>query len=348
MALVVGGLLVGSSATASAQAFVLTFGVELRDCIVHGGANASDVVNIVWKSSDGNLKHKETVTADGTTGEWQTACDYNESIESGDTIKGTIGASTRTLTIPPMSMTINRVTDKVSGHGPSSAGMQLRLYHYPGFDTSTNSTKAVTTNASGAFAATTVNNKNIIGWDSLHLGYTSPSGDKIGLWQDAPTVYVWLNRPDVRVRGNPGGDATTTLKSPGGTIKSVHHATLDPWGGDYGYFTKGGLPVRTRAGDTVIAPGVGSDAHWSVPAINVSATVPASVVTGHCQPGKAVELDIFEPQYNFFYWNVGFANGSGNYSHNFSGDQVLASGDKIQVWCKLATGDVVTKLSTIP
>jgi hypothetical protein len=167
------------------------------------------------------------------------------------------------------------------------------------------------------------------------------------LWQDVPTVTVWLNRPDVEARGNPGGDATTTLKSSSGTIKSVHHATFDASGRDSGSFTRGGLPVRTRAGDTVSTPGVGSDAHWKVPAINVSATVPGSVVTGHCQPGKGVELDIFEAQYNFFYWNVGFANSSGNYSHNFSGDQVLASGDKIQVWCKLATGDVVTKLSTI-
>jgi hypothetical protein len=130
VALILGGLLVGSSATASAQAFTLTFDVELGDCSIHGVADASDIVNIAWKSSDGNLKHKETITADVTTGEWQTACDYNESIESGDKIKGTIGANSRTVTIPPMSMTINRVTDKVSGHGPASAGMQLTLYHH--------------------------------------------------------------------------------------------------------------------------------------------------------------------------------------------------------------------------
>ncbi len=344
-----GALLVTAvPAAVSAAPLGIQFSIGMGNCDMRGwNAGNKQAILLVWKDSGGDLKSTQKVKSD-KHGNWYSNCDYNEQIEAGDTIKATIGTKSRTIHVPQLSVAVDRVTNVVSGYGPPNDTVSLYVYTS---DTSAN--QDVSTDPSGQYSFDFTSQLDIKGQDYAEADWYSPSGDDIYSYANAQYVQVWEGRA-------PDQDAAYVQAQPGEAV-SVHlldgslveKASFSGTGNRYGslegdFIDASGNVVRALAGDTIDATDVASDATWVLPAISVSGVASTDRVSGTCVANSRYDFEAYSSFANRYASYSGVTDSSGNFSRKITSQMDLQSGDHIDVYCTLPTGDQVDRHVTVP
>ncbi|MEA2623706.1 MAG: hypothetical protein QOH61_2616 [Chloroflexota bacterium] len=353
--LVAAGLLVAMlPATVSAAPSAIKIFAQMGDCGWYGdSAGNKQTIVFLWKDADGVLKSKQTLKS-RANGSYDTACDYGEAIEPGDTIKATIGTKTHTLTVPTLTLEANRDSNTVSGFGPDGSTVDVSWLQVTGFYNAANS-HAVTepTDVSGAYSHDFTGDGDMKGWDRAGVRWWNAHGDSVYLDRQVPTLQVWVGRPDgasLWGNANPGTAVAVTLEDSTHVVKGSVATGADRWNhfeGDFiGYH--GGRP-RAIAGDYVDATaGIGSDAAWQLPSISITANVNTDKVSGICRPNDGWEVDAFSNTANRYGFDAGITTGTGAFNTDLTSQMDLRHGDKVNVYCKMPSGDVSMRHITVP
>jgi len=325
------------------------------DCQFAGShAGASKTVKIDWRDSDGNLKSKHSVTSN-SAGNFLSRCEFGEEIETGDVLKTTIGTSVRSFSVPKLSLVAFRNTDQVGGSTDPGVDVYVAALTFDGSFSSNDAvlhSAAVTADGGGGFMPDSLDwdsPPDLKGWDVVLAERTTARGDAFVLSYRVQGILAWLNRVYFDVVGYRGLELIATLTR-GSTEIGSGHVWTNRFGSARGEFLDGSNdPVRAKVGDVVEAT-FATDAHLTLPTITATIAKSTDRVTASCGlPNVGVEVDVHTRDLSKYQSRVGFTNGSNVYVANFATAPAynIVSGDKVDVYCKLATGDIVAKTFTV-
>lgn len=276
--------------TADAGAPPWTFQVDMARSCISGYVGHEVSVDVTWKDAAGALRAAATVTANDL-GNWQ-HCFGNAEITDpaylpaiGDRLRARIGSRSRRFVIPPLSMSIHRVTDKIKGTAP--AGDKVRLRDAGGCcgpDGGLGPVIRVWADSDGKWSY------HLAGLDgdrSIWADWSSASGDRVSFGQHAPYLVVTIGSARFSGRARPGANVEVNL-SVESMVVGTGSDSVDGRGTVEGMFTQGSELVEVVAGDRIDAPAIGSDAHWTIPNVSVSASKGSDVVHGKCSDTETV------------------------------------------------------------
>jgi hypothetical protein len=348
--LVIGSALAGAVAAPVAAANNSILDAILGDCQFTGyQAGSKKTVKIEWRDADGALKSKHSVTSN-SAGQFLTKCERYEEIESGDTVKSIIGGvSSPILTIPPLTAVIDRDADTITGVTTANKQIGVELITYDGaFVASNDYNSSAVSNNSGAyfFDASTA---DIMGYDDVYLFWGNARGDLVIRYAAAEAITVWIGRAVTSVVGNHGTDVDLELKD---GVDVIGRSGGYLWEGRNGFYfyDDDGSRVRAAVGNDVNA-NFAPDADFTLPNITAVISKSADRVTADCGLGAGfgVAVDVYARDGTGFRSRVGITDGSGDFEANFAASPThnIVAGDKVDVFCKLLSGDIVARRLTV-
>ena len=350
---VLGAILATLVAGQVAAAVNVTLRVSIGSCQFFGDTSPKKVVKFEWRDSDGSLKDRFSVKSD-SDGNINSACYFPDVIESGDTIKVTVGTSSRTITVPRLTLNVDRDTDTAWGKSTPDTELHVALskannsFNYDDF---TFFDEFPTTDGSGAYSVDfgSLDGADILGSDYVDTYWTDANGDTVDLERSTPNFLATIGKPYVDVDGNPGTTRSASLYSvPSGTLLAHTTATLSDYD-ELRFYDADGSPVRVEPGNQIVTD-LASDATLTVPTIAATINKSTGKVTVNCGLGAGYAVFVATHDRNYVrYGNrSGHTNGSGIFVADFgvAPKTAIKSGDNVQVYCMLASGDTVSRVFT--
>lgn len=347
-ALALGALLVGIvAAPASAAVPPTTFDITIGDSCVWGTAKPNAFLRVTVRNSAGALQGKgySQVFEDGF---WQ-FCEFYGVIRPGFKIRAVLFNETGTLrttnvTVPSLSLRLDRATDEAAGSGPAH-GTVLVTVTDSQFDPW----------GDGYFASEEVPVDSAGDWshDFGNDGINVRGGAQgyVEWWNAAETVHVirgaaaeqiwgWLDTPEFGgyARINEGIDVALRV---GATTVGEGHAAADWMTGSYwGLLADmGGELYDLVGGEQLSAPAIGNGVNWTVPTGVDSVNTSTDVVTGQCFANGRYAIQASGP--NGFGTKYGTASASGAFSKDMTSQINLRSGVTVSVVCYTGAGDYI-------
>jgi hypothetical protein len=353
-------VIVVGTATPVAAANKTTLDVFLGDCLIAGhGAPANTSLTVQWRGSDGRLKSVQQVVSNAR-GDWTTGCDDDEIVDISDVITTSIGLYQRTFVIPGLTIGVDRVTNIVSGLGPPDQDLEIIAWtNNGGWGPPTEHARIVHTSASnGAWSADFSSGAtpvDIKGLDGVAVVFQEKLQGTFTRSIDAQGVRVWLDEPWVHLAGNPGDEVVVRVTAPGPEVVARLTGSVGFGGFFSGNFTTAdGGSVRPIAGMTISSPTY-PNIHLTMPNITINLKTSTDTATAHCGlAGTGVEIVAHNPTYSKSSTRYGNTGASDSFVAHFGtvaqgGTKFpLRSGTKINVDCRLKSGDVVTLVATVP
>src|SRR4051794_30429945 len=325
----------------------LTMDVLIGDFCVQGTAKPDTVIKIMIKDSAGNSKGHEAFMSEDD-GFWSGCVDFfSDGFTTGDSIRVTDYDTDQHLnyTIPRMTMSVNRVTDVVSGKAPAGMHMQLEAadFNTPLFGKDPyDIVKNVTANGSGEYSHDFGNDgADLMTGAFLELSASGAGGTvTVHRIMNVPGLYVLFGHSDFQGYMPPYFPIGVTLKVGGNEVASGH-AVGDASGTYSGKFIDAdGEQYHVIGGEALKAPKLGIS--WTVPHIDGNVNRQTDVVSGTCFPNAV--------------WAViagfgGFANGTtgadGTFSIDMSDQTDIVKGDQVAIGCFTNAGDLVEQDLTV-
>jgi hypothetical protein len=283
-------------------------------------------------------------------------CSDDATLRAGDTIKVRDELGVRTLTMPLVTLVVNRVTDVLRGRGPANsdgyvywhAGLYADFYH----------SQEISSDAEGRWSFAP-EEEDIIGGINAEAEWTSPKGDRYFIYGVAPYVQVTLGRAGVSGGASPGQSVLFKLRDPStATLKGTAEVVGDEYGSLLGQFESSqGQPTPVLAGNRVLSK-VASDLDWIVPNVELTANVASDLVSGRC---ASTDINPLFVEVSVYRTGVqrGFAldgiEPDGTFAIDF--DQPpdmffdpanIKHGDRIEARCVYDTGDIVRLVTRVP
>jgi len=327
--------------------------VGLGNCNFSGAnAIASTTVKVEWRDSEGRLKSKQSVKSNAS-GKFNTLCEFDELVEAGDTIKTTGTNGTKTVTVADLSLQVDRASDVVAGTAPLLEELVIEVDTYNGkFGVPVVHTLNVQADGSGDWSADFgADSVDIKGWDDAFVVFENPGTvDTYYRHVIAQAARVFVGSPWVTLDGNPGDNVTLDLKdgaSPLGTLGGY----LDFWGTSVSEFVDAGQRVvRPHIGNHVVSATY-PDIDFTIPAVSATLSASSDKVTAHCgQTGRGVSVWAHTRNFSKAIERHGVTAAGDTFVANFANAPKfdLVSGSKVDIYCKLAKGDVVAREYTLP
>jgi len=333
-----GALLMVAAAAPVSAATPPQFQVSIGDNCVRGMARPNASMHLVWKDADGAVKANQVITVTDI-GEWVFCARATTLVASGDRLRATIGSTTRTFTVPQLSIRINRETN-IKGTGP--AGASLKVYcgsHAWEFEPCTN-WSTVIVNGKGKWS---------LGWrfaggESTIVRWRDAMGDRVDASATAPFVIVTLDKPRFLGVYHRNSTATVQLFEPSfdGLLAVGRAAGAATDGSFVGKLRDPeGRLYATTPGDHMLA-NIGPNADWFVPDIDATASAATQIVSGECVERGTALSGGFKVQ---LYRNGRFVDSvahlwdPGPWEFNWNEDTSFSSeirpGDKLTVMCEI-------------
>jgi hypothetical protein len=352
VALVVGSLLAtGWASSVSAATRPLTVTASIGSQCIDGRAKSNAFLRVIVRDSTGSIKGRSAETADAS-GYWE-FCTYSQPILSGDRVNVLVFSTgqKRVFTIPRLSLTVDRVSDIVSGRGPSNstlkieaAGSTVLLDDY--YDV----IEKVTTDATGAYSFDfSSDGIDLIGGATLTITWKH-AGGAVQVWRQAvvPYVLVSLGSADFYGATQPNRHIGITLTEGVDTV-----ATGDAVG-DSGIFYNPGEftgmfvdadddPYLVKGGEWLDAPALGSDGSFLIPAIGGTANLAADTVSGTCVPFGAYLVVATSANYYDYGVDYGVVAANGSFTAHLGSQMNLRRNADVQIYCVTTGGDVITQ-----
>ena len=317
---------------------------------IGGQAKPNTFVKAVVRDSTGETKIRTAATVDAQ-GSWNACIDLSaEPIGSGDKIRLLDFETGQTLnfTIPRVTMTVNRVTDVVSGTAPAGMKLTVEAADSQGIlfgDQPYDLIKHVTTSSGGTWSHNFGSNGiNLIGGAQLEVRESLKSGNVL-IYRDmyVPGVQITLGSSEffgfiapykhIGIKLDQGGNRVATGDAVGADVSS---------GFDGRFVDAQGELYRVAGGEMFHAPALGSDASWRIPEINGTANAQSDVVTGTCFAN-----DPFVVEAGLFAFASGTSDSNGNFSSDLTDTGGIAHGDAVLIACLSSGGDVVVQNLTV-
>jgi hypothetical protein len=328
-----------------ATAPVSTFNVTIGQSCLTGLGQPATPLTIRLRSASGDMLGTRQVTTDGG-GHWN-ACFWNDPRVS-DRVSATDGVTTAVLTIPSVTLSVNRVTDVFSGSAPANSTVNLSEVPCQSFDACAAPVNhSVATSSAGAFSYDFTPLANVRGNDNAYAIWTSPNGDHVTAYRRVPELWIWYRYNHFGGSANSGALVTLKLRNAGGTLLATGHDYASYYGsfGDVALRDSSGNPINFVAGDKVKAS-IASDAAFTVKNMNIVANAVADTVSASCFPNAPYDVYAEHPDNSGSpSWNevYGTANSSGNFTADMTAGLQpgydLISGDDLDVECRTAKGD---------
>jgi len=350
-ALALASLLAPSAALAGPPSF--TFDVSIGSSCIAGTGPASSTVELTLMDRDNQVIDTETVTSDGS-GNWNSYDCFWFRVHGTDKIRAAVGPSSRTFQVPDITINVARVSDVVSGKAPTTGAFHIYTSLCETYSCSSGPDVNVSVASNGTYSRDFTALHNLKGGDRAVGRWTSPSGDTVdSVTRYAAFVSLVIGDDQVRGQGKPGQTATVNLKTSGGTlIGSGSDSTgVRTTSIQLDLRTASGLSAYPRPGNKVTS-NIASDASLTLPTITLAMT-DADTVAGHCFNNGPVYVYL-EQSFPSYQWTEGYttAGSTGNFSLDMSNTSntsfVPDSGDRWEVDCQNAKGDIVARYARFP
>jgi hypothetical protein len=325
----------------------LWFWVFVGDpCVSIAGAAPNSAVKFVIRDASGARLVRENLTADSNGNALYCA---GFRVAAGHTLKAESSTDEHSLTVPELSIALNRVTDRLKGTGPEDATLKIRCVRPDPFRHFEPCiwTRRVTTGRDGTWATSVP--FDFIGGAEFSVQWRS-GDDRVGAWGTAPFISVTLDRSSFHGATRPGEVRLIELEGKAST------AVLgDPFDGTFSDHFRDGSDeqVNVAPGDSLSAD-IAPDASWIVPDIDATASASTDVVSGRCyDTGASRQLvNVLLYRYgNEQGWALVHTEPDGSFSFDFrygDGDVWtnvnVKSGDRLVVRCMQAEGDWVQRV----
>lgn len=346
ISLVMAGLaaaIIGPAPAAAGNSVFSTVSVGLYESSAWGWGPANTNLKVTLRGAEGDYQGHFFVESDGG-GYWEGR--FWGDVQAADTVtvKETSGTSSRTVTVQPLTYSINRVTDVISGKSVPNSNVDIYVRgcqdDWDDCDGEVDITRP--TNGLGKFSFDTTSIYNLRGQDGVELRWDSNQGDEVYRWLDVPYQGAFVGSNDSWGVSKPRQEVTAWLFNSQGTQKAKFRHRGDIWDGDwYGAFANDGRAVNIRAGDFV-GSDIASDALFQIVNTNASFDTGNDTVSGKCFNNKVFTLFVQRRDgSNDSTYTGGTANGNGNFTVNLmnSNGWDLQSGDLVDIRCRTAKGD---------
>jgi hypothetical protein len=311
---------------------------------VSGQAKPNTFLKFVVRDSIGNQKGRDAVAVD-STGAWEGCLDFfADPLTAGDRINVLDFETGQTLsvTVPRLTIDVNRVTDVVSGKAP--VGMKLAieasdssgpLYGHQPYDI----TRHVVANATAAYAHDFGDDGvNLIGGAALETRISMAGGNVHFHRQlTVPGLAVSLGRSTFGGYIEPYAHIGVTLSVSGAQVARGDAVGDAQYAGEFeGTFVDSDRePYLVRGGETLRAPALGGAA-WHVPTINASVDTTTDKISATCFANSPYVVLV-----GFFGFESGTTGANGHFTVDMSNQLDLIKGDDVVVACLRFSGDYV-------
>jgi hypothetical protein len=259
-------------------------------------------------------------------------------LQSGLKLRATDGVTSRTLTIPNLTASANRVTDVISGVGPASHALRVQVFDCTmAEDCTVRVTRNLTTAANGHYSVDVTSAFDARGNDEVVTQFTSAHADHL-----TATTFIdafGLDPATRAVFGCTNEGAAVNLKllaSPGGALVEQHTTGDSCFDQTFNSAFANGRQMTAS---------FASDARINIPATQV--TNVGTVVTTHCLPSRPALVEWFS---DFTHHLTGNADSTGKFVRDFAVEDptVVMAGLEIHVQCETAAGDRLEFRRTLP
>jgi hypothetical protein len=342
-------LLAGVLATgASAAPQPLTIWVDIGGGSVGGEVRANAMVEVIVRDASGRQVGRGF--AEVYDGSWS-FYDFPGVIASGYSIKATAFNTTGTLevrqiTVPQLTIAVDRTTDKVSGKGPAGKPVVINVsdMRWESWGESYDLQRKVNVNAAGRYASDFSSaGINIRGGAAASITWSNRANTvHVSRYADAPRIMLGLEYADFSgvVRRNVYVKAT--IEDAQSNVLAVGNAVGDSIGQFQGAFTnEQGDDVALRGGDWLSAPAVAPDVDWRVPTGIRSIDRATDKVYGKCFPNGRYQLYAVNPTTWAEGVKFGTAGPTGSFTRDMTSAINITSNTYVEVLCWTAEADYV-------
>lgn len=177
--------LVPAAPTAAAAA--ITFNLAIGDRCVYGTKPAGGTLTVTLVAPNGIQRDKRKDASGEPT--WSVC--FRVSTRPGDRIRAVRGSVRRTITVPTVTATLDRVTDVLSGRAPAGRTLTIRAQHCSlSGDCDPLVSRTATADARGRYRKDLTSGVDIRGADVAIVSYQTSAGDLFGRYTFAPFVVV--------------------------------------------------------------------------------------------------------------------------------------------------------------
>jgi hypothetical protein len=281
----IGSLAVGASAAAPLS---VVFHATQSRCV--GGVSNHTLTALSLYDGDNALDIAVDITRNASTGRFQ-ACFPTGVVDHGLTLIASSNFGPVSYTVPDLTVRIDRVTDKVSGHSHTHHSVTVRAYDcviQVGVSCPRVATRTTLVSASGHYSADMTSAFDLRGTDKVTVTDTSSHGDTWQVFRYVPYVLAYSGITMVQGIMNPSQAATFRLKDhPGGTILDTQPATGDVGFGNFLSF----FVVQIRAGRQVTGD-FASDARVTLPSTHTTFEISHGdqLIHTRCLPNRPMRV----------------------------------------------------------
>jgi hypothetical protein len=256
----------------------------------------------------------------------------SSTINGGDILRVAVGGSSRTVVIPRLLPTIDRVSNTISGKTAANSEVSVYVTHHPNFRNSRDFSFETISDAGGNWSVSTTATFNLIGADEV-AAITAIGSDLFGGQALAPYILVEHANEVLLGYANPGHDISFTLVDGHGARKAHGSTGTNP----YGSYTAGlvgtnGDPAYPVGGD-VLRSNLASDANLRVPRSYLHGDAAAETVTGRCMANAPFLLLTINDSY------TGRTDARGEFTKSVARKENLRRGDELRLVCMYRSGD---------
>ena len=351
--LVIAPVLLGAIAAPVAATSGIVMAARLGDCQFTGiNAGSLKTVQIEWRDVNHDLKSKQSVKST-SDGRFTTKCEIREEIEPGDYLSARVGTGPFfTLGVPNIRGSIDRDADTVLVRYDWNSTVNIDLYTLGGtFDSVTLTTDSVTIPPLG-WTTESFPGVDITGYDFADLSWTDPRGDLFVRTVQAPGFTAWLGRPFMTAVGTAGTLLDARITDIGNTVTYARSGGT-MWEGTNAFYLYDDEGQRRNSivGDRVAVMLGDTAASVITPSITANISKSQDTVDAYCNSsGVGVEVVVYARDGSLLQYRTGFesqtlapfhANFAPAPKHN------IISGDKVDVYCRFSTGDIVARRFTV-
>lgn len=311
--------------------------VLVGDTCVSGTGGANRSVSAALKTAAGHGRDSFTTTSDAD-GQWFGCFSLflpSTTINGGDILRVTVGGSSRTIVVPRLTPTIDRVANTISGRTAAREQVSVVVTHHPTFSQSRSRefTFDTTADGQGRWSVNTTGTVNLIGADEV-TALTFNGSDLFGALTGVP--YVLVEHANNALTGitNPSVAARFTLRNGDGATKGMGSTGTSPYP-DFtaGLFKPNGDAAYPIGGDRLVS-NLASDAKLRIPISELRGDGAMDTVSGRCMANAPYLLLTLNRSY------TGRTGADGRFTKSLASRENLRRGDQLRLACMYPTGDI--------
>lgn len=330
-------------ASPAAAAAPITFHHTTGSRCVAGLKPATGRITVRLVAPNGRLRATRTSAAAGASQGGYEVC-FPVTPRPGDRIRGVRGSVQRTVTVPTLTIAVDRVTDVVSGQGPRGRRLEMVAQHC---DVTGNCEIPVTRNVSandrGRYRRDLTSAVDLRGMDRVHVELSTSAGDEFQAITRAP--FFQVGSPDrVAAYCASGGTRSVMLRRADGreraraTFGSPHRCTSSLLASLSKRFGRNGTVVEPATGN-IIRSNIATDARlvWPGPSLAIG----NDSMTGLCLPDAPYAVYMQRPGEPGVFYTLAEGTTLPDGGFQRANSTVLMPGDRIRLICATPAGDHV-------